>query len=60
MHGEHSETRGGADAGDLTPKCVKHRDLVLLDGGMGHLLKQRGLRVDDLPYEAQFLAGTCM
>jgi 5-methyltetrahydrofolate--homocysteine methyltransferase len=31
--------------------------LILLDGGMGHLLKDWGLRLPDLPHEQQFLAG---
>ncbi len=31
--------------------------LHVLDGGMGHLLKQHGLRVPGLPLEQQFLAG---
>lgn len=31
--------------------------LLVLDGGMGHLLKAEGLRIPGLPYEQQFLAG---
>ena len=30
---------------------------MILDGGMGHLLKEWGVRTDGLPYEQQFLAG---
>lgn len=31
--------------------------IKLLDGGMGHLIKQWGVTIPDLPYEQQFLAG---
>jgi methionine synthase I (cobalamin-dependent) len=31
--------------------------VLLLDGGMGHFLKQSGLSLPDLPIEQQFLAG---
>ena len=31
--------------------------ILLLDGGMGHLIKQWGAAIPDLPYEQQFLAG---
>jgi methionine synthase I (cobalamin-dependent) len=30
---------------------------MLLDGGMGHLLKEWGVRTEGLPYEQQFLGG---
>lgn len=33
------------------------RELTILDGGMGHLLKQWGLKVPGLPDDQQFLAG---
>lgn len=29
----------------------------LLDGGMGHLIKEKGIRIQGLPYDQQFLAG---
>jgi len=32
-------------------------NMMVLDGGMGHLLKEWGVRTDGLPYEQQFLAG---
>eukprot|EP00879_Flechtneria_rotunda_P026493 GHRR01028250.1.p1 GENE.GHRR01028250.1~~GHRR01028250.1.p1 ORF type:complete len:116 (+),score=29.72 GHRR01028250.1:135-482(+) len=32
--------------------------LLVLDGGLGHLLKHCGVRVPNLPYDQQFLAGT--
>lgn len=35
-----------------TRKCV-----TLLDGGVGHLIKQWGVVIADLPYDQQFLAG---
>jgi hypothetical protein len=31
--------------------------MMLLDGGLGHLLKEKGLRIPGLPYDQQFLAG---
>lgn len=31
--------------------------MLLLDGGLGHLLKEKGLRIPGLPYDQQFLAG---
>ncbi|KAF6260359.1 Homocysteine S-methyltransferase [Scenedesmus sp. NREL 46B-D3] len=31
--------------------------MLLLDGGLGHLLKENGLRIPGLPYDQQFLAG---
>jgi methionine synthase I (cobalamin-dependent) len=31
--------------------------ITFLDGGMGHLIKQWGVVIPDLPYEQQFLAG---
>jgi methionine synthase I (cobalamin-dependent) len=34
------------------PNAVK-----LLDGGMGHLIKQWGVAIPGLPYDQQFLAG---
>jgi methionine synthase I (cobalamin-dependent) len=34
------------------PNAVK-----LLDGGMGHLIKQWGVAIPELPYDQQFLAG---
>jgi hypothetical protein len=30
---------------------------MLLDGGLGHLLKEKGLLIPGLPYDQQFLAG---
>lgn len=33
------------------------QDVCILDGGMGHLLKERGIHLPGLPYEQQFLAG---
>ena len=29
----------------------------VLDGGVGHLLKESGIVMDNLPYEEQFVAG---
>jgi hypothetical protein len=31
--------------------------MLVLDGGLGHLLKDKGLRIPELPYDQQFLAG---
>ena len=41
----------------LAPPPPPPMEVILLDGGMGHLLKQRGLLVPGLPYDQQFLAG---
>jgi methionine synthase I (cobalamin-dependent) len=32
-------------------------NLTLLDGGVGHLIKQWGVVIPGLPYDQQFLAG---
>jgi methionine synthase I (cobalamin-dependent) len=37
---------------EAQPKVIK-----LLDGGMGHLIKQWGVAIPGLPYDQQFLAG---
>lgn len=41
---------------DLTPMSDPKR-VTVLDGGMGHLIKQWGVVIPGLPYDQQFLAG---